>query len=218
MRGSPGLPRWYQQRAGMSLDSTEHSPCLPATHTYRHQLPSAAQPEEQPQLLLESMRLFPVPASRDFHPFKREAGLAITAEHPPGEWSRWFSSTVKSSPAVPITVALGCAGIRCFILGYFQRPRWAGTPALHNAPPCSSPAPAAAGAPEEGHGPLGTLCPHSNTPAPTSTGLTAPGDNAAPPRATAAAPAGKAGIITTPSLALQQSRKPPVPSFSFLSC
>lgn len=196
---------------------------LPPGHAHiPRSIPPAARPEEQPQLLLESMTLFPVPASRDFTHLSKRQGWplqqSITLENSP----RWFSSTVKSSPAsspaVPITMALGCAGIRRFILSYFQLPWWAEPPALHNAPLRSSPALAAAGTQKRDMVPWAPWVHTATLQPPTSMALMAPGDNTAPPQATAAAPAVKAGIITTLSLVLQQSRKLPVPSFSFLSC
>lgn len=137
-RGSAG---WCQRRAGVSLDSTERSPCLLITHTHAEINPSDTKARgTEPGLLLKSMRLFTAPVSHDFHPFKGEAGLAAVSDHHPGERPLMVFSPQGTIPSCKISsgahpTGLGCAEIRCFILSNLQLPWWAS----HNAPPGNSP-------------------------------------------------------------------------------
>lgn len=155
-------PCWLG-RGGWCLDS------LPCTCAKINPSNTKAR-RTKPQLLLKSMRLFTVPVSCGFHPFKREAGLAVTSEHHPGNSSPWFSSTVHSSPAsfpaVPILIGLEYTKIPCFIHSNLQLPRWAETSAMQNAPPGDfhhrTTIPYSSRSPEEGNG---LMDPHSNTPA-----------------------------------------------------
>lgn len=87
---------WCQHHAGMPIRSAEHSPCLLAEIN-----PSITKAGGEPQPLLSSMKLFTVPISRDFHPFKQEAGLVVVSKHHPGEQPPVLISCKLSSNTHP---------------------------------------------------------------------------------------------------------------------